>query len=242
VYIQADAKQLEWRTPVMISRDPVGIEELLDPTIDIHKLNQNAFELPTRLISKTYLFRTIFRGSGWAFANDPDFSHVSSDPDYWDGVNERFYKKYKGIDQWHKSNAQLVAARQPIVGPTGRRWLVPMQQDYHGKPKIPWTTLANYPVQGTGADIMCVARVSLANRLKQSDVQGKLVSTVHDSLVADVHEKDIDTVARMMYSVFDDLPKNFKKLFDYDMIVPFPCEVKVGDNLADMEELLKEKL
>jgi hypothetical protein len=49
-------------------------------------------------------------------------------------------------------------------------------------------------------------------------------------------------MARMMYSVFDDLPKNFKKLFGYDMIVPFPCEVKFGENLADMEELPKEKL
>ncbi|HXQ33616.1 MAG TPA: hypothetical protein VN843_06305, partial [Anaerolineales bacterium] len=80
--VSIDASQLEWRVLVWLAMDPIGIQELNNHD-DIHANNQKAFSLPTRLISKKYLFRTIFRGSGWSFANDPDFLHVSNDPAYW---------------------------------------------------------------------------------------------------------------------------------------------------------------
>ena len=79
---QCDASQLEWRTALELSKEYVGIEEILKGE-DTHAKNQTAFDLPSRLIAKIFLFRTIFRGSGWSFANDPDFMHVSSCPIFW---------------------------------------------------------------------------------------------------------------------------------------------------------------
>jgi hypothetical protein len=46
----------EWRTILELSRDPVGIQEVMNKE-DTHALNQVAFSLPSRLISKIYLFR-----------------------------------------------------------------------------------------------------------------------------------------------------------------------------------------
>lgn len=57
--ISADASQLEWRTAVELSGDLVGLQEIKDHA-DTHSLNQVAFALPSRLIAKIYLFRTIF--------------------------------------------------------------------------------------------------------------------------------------------------------------------------------------
>jgi DNA polymerase-1 len=242
VLVQADFNALEWRVPVSLSRDKVGIEELLNKR-DVHTANQDEFNLPTRLISKKYLFRTIFRGSGWAFANDPEFSHVSDSPDYWDAVNHKFYTKYKGVDQWHTKLAQFVTAHQPIIGPTGRSWFIEMgPPDRFGLPKIPWNTLTNYPVQGTAADIVAVARISCYNRFKKLKIDGKLQSTIHDSIVADVQDKEVERTAKLMYDVANDLNDNFKKLFNFDLIIPFPVEVKVGPNMTDMEKLLEENL
>lgn len=226
--VKIDAAQLEWRTAVWLSGDKVGIDEILSKA-DIHEGNRQTFNLPTRLIAKTYLFRTIFRGSGYSFAKDPNFSHVSKDPDYWDDVNSKFYAKYKGLDEWHKQLAKLVAARKPIVSPTGRYWMIEPLPDG----KLPWTVFTNYPVQGTGADIMKVARISLSSRLKKSSMKALLVSTVHDDLKLDVPDSEVDAVVKMAYSVFDDIPKNFKRLFNVDMPIPFPGEVSVGYELAD---------
>src|ERR1700677_84379 len=122
--IQCDASQLEWRTALQLSRDPVGIAEVVEGQ-DTHALNQVAFELPSRLIAKIYLFRTIFRGSGYAFSVDPQFSHVSSDAKFWDGIGEKFYHKYYTLDAWHKLCADAVASGESLVGPSGREWFIP---------------------------------------------------------------------------------------------------------------------
>jgi len=228
--VKIDAAQLEWRTAVWLSGDKVGINEILSKA-DIHEANRTTFSLPTRLVAKTYLFRTIFRGSGYSFSRDPAFTHVSADPDYWDDINVKFYSKYHGLDQWHKKLSQEVAAGRPIYGPTGRYWKIPMLPDG----KLPWTTFTNYPVQGTGADIMKVARISLWNRLRSQHLRTLLVSTVHDDLKLDVPNEELDFVIKTAHQVFEDLPKNFKKLFGIDLPIPFPGEVSVGKDLLNME-------
>ena len=225
--IQCDAAQLEWRVALELSQDITGINEVLNKE-DTHSKNQIAFELPSRLIAKIYLFRTIFRGSGWSFANDPNFMHVSSDPKYWDAVNEKFYSKYSGLDAKHKEWAQQVINGQSIVGPLGREWPIKMAVDQRGNPKIPWTVLSNYPVQGTGADVMMLARIVFYKRLQKKSYSSSvlLVSSVHDSIVVDVPAQYLQEITNLFHQVFDDLQINIKRAFGYDWKVPLACEVK----------------
>lgn len=234
--VQCDASQLEWRTALELSRDEIGIKEVLNGD-DTHSLNQLAFELPSRLIAKIYLFRTIFRGTGWSFANDPDFMHVSTSAKYWDGVNEKFYGKYKGLDGCHKEWANLVINGKPIVGPLGREWIFPKSHDHSAEYKIPWTLLSNYPVQGTGADIMCIARISAFRRLTAAGIPCLFVTTVHDSIVVDTPSEFVQQVVDIFHQVFDDLQLNIKKLFKYDWVVPMACETKYGPDMKNMVKI-----
>lgn len=221
---------------MQLSQDEVGLSEI-SKGADAHSLNQKAFDLPSRLIAKIYLFRTIFRGSGYAFANDPEFMHVSQDPKFWDVVGTKFYSKYSGLDECHKRWADLVVAGQPIIGPTGRQWTISMKRDYRGNLKIPWTVLSNYPVQGTGADVMMIARISFYRRLKASGIPALLVSTVHDSIVVDVADEYVSAIVNLMYEVFDDLVENINRCFKCNWNVPLACEVKLGPNMLDMKKV-----
>ncbi len=233
--VACDASQLEWRTILELSRDPVGIGEILNGD-DTHSLNQRAFDLPSRLIAKIYLFRTIFRGSGWSFAHDPAFMHVSADPKFWDEVGRKFFAKYKGIDDTHRKWADLVTGGKSLVGPSGRQWDIPLRRDDRTKElKIPWTVLTNYPVQGTGADVMMVARISFARRLKMSGIPALLISTVHDSIVVDCESMYVQPVVNLFYQVFDDLVTNLNRTFQIDWQVPLACEVKVGMDMLNMK-------
>ena len=54
--IQVDAAQLEWRVAVELSKDPIGLQEILNKE-DTHSKNQLALQLPSRLIAKIFLFR-----------------------------------------------------------------------------------------------------------------------------------------------------------------------------------------
>lgn len=230
--ISCDASQLEWRTIVELSQDQIALQEIINGE-DTHSLNQTAFSLPSRLIAKIYLFRTIFRGTGWSFANDPDFMHVSSDPDYWDNVNTLFYQKYEGIDVCHHNWLEEVKNTGQIEGPLGRAWIIPLINKYG---KINWTQLTNYPVQGTGADIMAIARVSFMNRLRKLGLDKVilLISSVHDSIVVDSPRKYLTLVAKLFEEVFADLQKNIYKLFQYEWKTPLACEVKYGPNMKEM--------
>ena len=227
--VSCDASALEWRVLAWLANDETAIKEL-NEKLDVHTINQKTFNLPTRLISKIYLFRTIYRGSGWAFANDPDFTHVSSDPGYWDQINTLFYNKYRGIDKCHKIWSNLTSQQKPIVSPFGREWLIPLRNG-----EIHWPTMTNWPVQGTGNDILSIARVSMKRRLPASV---KLILTIHDSIVADCPSELLEKTAQTMIEVFRDIPANIKKLFGVTPPIDFPGEVKYGPNLRDMEKLV----
>jgi len=208
---------------------------------DTHSLNQVFFNLPDRLIAKIYLFRTIFnRGNGYAFTKDPNFMHVSTSVKFWDNIGEKFYTKYKRIDELYDTYLALIGQGKPIIGPLGREWLIPLDTDFKGDLKLPVTKSVNYPTQGTGADIMMLARLSFKKRLLNSPYADKtlLISTVHDSIVLDAPRAYVEPLNAMFHQVFRDIPKNIAKLFGYEWIVPLACEVKIGPNMKDMKKLL----
>jgi DNA polymerase I-like protein with 3'-5' exonuclease and polymerase domains len=234
--VQCDASQLEWRTILQLAQDEVGIKEVLEKQ-DAHSLNQAAMNLPSRLIAKIFLFRTIFRGSGWSFANDPDFMHVSTDPKFWDEKNAQFFQKYFGIDQCHKAWAEEVLNTGIIQGPLGRSWSISMKQDNHGAMKMPWTTLTNYPVQGTGADVMMLVRIMFYKKVKENAELASVVtfvSTVHDSIVVDVPVEYVQQVVDLFHECFARLPEVILKNFGYVWNVPMDCECKQGMNMKEM--------
>lgn len=244
--VQCDASQLEWRTVVQLAQDEVGIAEIVEGQ-DTHSLNQVMLALPEgppgRLIAKIFLFRTIFKGSGYSFANDPDFMHVSASPKYWDEMNVKFFEKYKGITLCHQKWADLVVNGKPIVSPLGRTWAIEMGRDFRGELKIPWTVLTNYPVQGTGADIMMLVRIMAYKRIKKDDILSRnvvFVSTVHDSIVVDCPMAYIAAVVSVFHSCFADLQSVIKKNFNYDWNVPMACECKQGMNMKDMQKIKPE--
>jgi DNA polymerase-1 len=237
--IGADASQLEWRGILECSEDPVGFQEVLDG-IDFHTLNQKEFNLPDRLTAKLYLFRTIFnRGKGYAFTQDPSFMHVSTSVKFWDEVGHKFYTKYKYIDKLYDTNLQLISQGKPIVGPLGREWEIKLFKNYKGEMELPVTKAVNYPVQGTGADVMMLARISLRNRLRKLPESHyiKFISTVHDSIVLDAPSEFKAPITQTFHAVFADLPKNIEKVFGYKWKTPLACEVKAGPNMKDMEKL-----
>jgi DNA polymerase-1 len=231
--IQGDASALEWRCASFLSQDEVASKEIWN-NVDQHSDNQNRFGLPSRLIAKTFVFRLIYGGSAYSYANDPNFAEVSKSEKFWEKVIEEFYLKYKGLHRWHIKLMQEATTTKKVSLPTGRIYeFEPTLRN--GQRVFPRTTILNYPVQGLGADLMTIARVSLFNRMKGKFNDAKLVNTVHDSIIIDCDDKHTDELSQMMLDVFEDVPKNFQKLFGVEFNLPMKAEVQVGNNWKDME-------
>jgi len=233
--LQADAKQLEWVGAAYLSQDPVAIKEIWE-SVDQHADNQERFGLPSRLIAKTFVFRLIYGGSAFSYANDPNFKDIGGE-EFWQGVIDQFYGKYVRLGEWHDNLVSKAKRDRKLVMPTGRVYNYEPEIKF-GKEKWPRTKILNYPVQGLGADLMAIARVSLHNRTKH--MEGfKLVNTVHDSIIVDFDSNIWDNISivNLVDKCFNDVPANFKKLFGVEFNLPMRVECEVGPNWGDMEKI-----
>lgn len=239
--INVDAKSLEWCTYLFLSQDPVGIAEwkgvVEDPTKnDIHSANQKAFKLPSRLIAKVFLFRWIYRGSAYAYSMDPDFRPVSTSVTFWQDVIDMYYSKYKRIYETHMSYIKTATTTKKLVSPLGREYTFEPKEK---RGELIWSEsdIVNWPNQGLGADVMVVARIAARQRWKRAGLTGKLISTVHDSIVADVPEHEVPIAASLFDGVFRELPELVSQTYGIDWNVPMVGEVSVGPNMLDLTEI-----
>jgi len=191
--------------------------------------------LISRLIAKVFLFRCIYRGPAFAYARDPDFSQVSTNQKYWQKVIDNFFEKYYGLNQKHIEYIQEVTTQGFHTSPFGRVHEHTQRNTSCG-PEWNIPDICNHINQGCGADVMAVARVSFANRWMQSGLEGLLISTVHDSIVMDVPEKNVKPAVEMFHQTFRDMPKNISKTFGVDWNLPLLVEVGVGNNMKDLTE------
>jgi DNA polymerase I-like protein with 3'-5' exonuclease and polymerase domains len=232
--VNADARALEWICIAFLSKDEVAYEEIWN-NVDQHTSNQQRFGLPSRLIAKTFVFRLIYGGSAYSYANDPNFMDVSTSEKFWQKVIDEFYDKYKGIGRFHSSIMSEATTTGKLRTPTGRIHNFDSTVR-RGDVVWPRTKIFNYPIQGLGADLMCLARVSFARRFKAAGIVGKMISTIHDSIVVDVPESEVERVVKLFISVFDDIPMNFERVFGVKFDLPTRCEVSYGKNKFDLTE------
>ena len=234
---------LEVVTAAYLSRCPVLMKEVRE-FFDFHEDNRQRFALPSRLIAKKFKFRLIYGGTEYSYSVDPDFASVGYSQKKWKEVIDQYYAKYHGLKRWHTQIVQDVIRDGFLLMPTGREFHYEPKKNFRGELEWPRTTILNYPVQGTGADLMALARVMFYNRLKrlkkERGFKAILISTVHDSIVVDCPDNEYEEICELFFSVFDDIPKNFQKMFGVEFDLPMTAEVLYGPNLFDMKECKRQ--
>lgn len=102
------------------------------------------------------------------------------------------------------------------------------------------TELKNYPVQGTGGEIVQMI-LGLLWRwfVKTDNFGGKafLVNTVHDCIWVDCHKDVKEQVARGIKLIMESVPQALKNFFGMECPVPFPVEVEAGPNMLDLHHV-----
>ena len=221
--LHCDASGLEWNVAAYLSQDETAIQEIINE-FDLHSDNQQRFGLPNRRDAKVFLFRLIYGGSAWSYAYDPDFNWISRDPDFWQRLIDETYRKYPGLRKWHDDLESSVRRLGYYESVSGRVYKFKPYQK-RGVWVWPRTTILNYPVQGLGADIMMLVRISLARRMREKQYKSLLVNTIHDSIDVDTVPEEWYNISMDMKSVFEDLPANFEKMFGVPYNVPLRCKI-----------------
>lgn len=79
----------------------------------------------------------------------------------------------------------------------------------------------NMPIQGTAADIIKIAMINIHKWLRESNSKSRMLLQVHDELVFEIHESELETtpleINRMMENAFK-------------LVVPLKVDADLGDN------------
>lgn len=97
--------------------------------------------------------------------------------------------------------------------------------------------LKNYPVQGTGGEVVQIALGKLWRLFVATNNFGGLaflVNTVHDCVWSDMHKTVVDIVMPGMMKVMSSIPFYLKQLFDMKCPVPFPVDGEVGNDMLNL--------
>jgi DNA polymerase-1 len=236
--VNADVKGLEVVVAAELSNDPVLKQEIKDK-VDIHEVNRDRFKLGEgkagRLIAKIFKFRLIYGGSAYSYANDSDFMGVSSSEKFWQGVIDEYYDKYKGIRKWHNSLIEYAKKNGQLEIPSGR--FFPIVPDWKKREPWPITVIKNYPVQGFGADLVMLARLQASKMIRTSGLHALLISTIHDSIIADCPENEVEAVGRILNQAVEDVPMLCKQVYGYAFSLPLTAEVQYGPNKKQMVDM-----
>jgi len=177
-----------------------------------------------------------YRGPAYAYANDPDYSHVSSSTRFWEGVVERFFDKYRGIYQHGISSIAGAVETGILATVSGRFYRFKPYQKANGEWDWPRTNILNYPVQGLAADFMTIGR-KLAWKAIPSNEKILFISTSHDDLVLDVdNDKELCyNILRGLEKCFAQIPEEFEKQYGTKVNVPLAGESKLGWTLYEKD-------
>ncbi len=222
--ISADYSQIELRVLAHMSGDPVLIEAFSRDE-DIHsRTAQEIFGVPPALqthehrrTAKAINYGVIYGLSSFGLAARTSTSKTEAQR-YIDAYFER-YEKVKEFLDGLVDEARRAGRVRTLFG---RLRPIPEinSKDVPARNRAEREAM-NTPLQGTAADLMKLAMVKLHARLRREQMRSRIILTVHDELVCEVPEEELDAARAIVKTEMEGA---------YAMKVPLRVDVGVGRN------------
>jgi DNA polymerase-1 len=134
---------------------------------------------------------------------------------------DRYFARYPGVAQYMAETKTLAHAQGFVETVFGRRlWLLDINAAGARRAGAERAAI-NAPMQGTAADLIKLAMVAVQAWLHEQQLQSKIVMQVHDELVLDVPDEEIERIKQ-------NLPRLMCEVAQ--LRVPLIAEVGVGPN------------
>ncbi|SEC90626.1 DNA polymerase I [Pseudomonas anguilliseptica] len=222
--LAADYSQIELRIMAHLAKD----ESLLDAFRhgrDVHKATAaEVFGVPLEAVTsdqrrsaKAINFGLIYGMSAFGLAKQ-----IGCDRKQAQAYIDVYFARYPGVLAYMERTREQASEQGFVETLFGRRLYLP---DIHAKNqalrKGAERTAINAPMQGTAADIIKRAMVTVNNWLSESGLDAKVILQVHDELVLEVREDLVEQVSEQIRPLMGNAAA---------LDVPLLVEVGVGDN------------
>ena len=224
IYVDADYSQIELRVLAHISQDKHMLEAFKNGE-DIHKqAASKVLGIPIEEVTKEQRGKAKAVNFGIVYGIS-DFGLAEQI-----GVSRKEAKQY--IEQYLEKYSGIKKFMDDIVEEAKEKGYV--ETLFHRRRYIPELTSKNYmvrqfgarvamntPIQGTAADIMKIAMIDTYNKLKEENLDAKLILQVHDELMIECKIEEKEKVKEILKTCMENATK---------LSIPLKAEVSEATN------------
>jgi len=222
--LAADYSQVELRIMAHLSEDKTLLKAFAEG-VDVHKATAaevfgvplDEVEMEQRRAAKAINFGLIYGMSAFGLAKQLNIGRYEAQ-DYIDV----YFSRYPGVKIYMDATREQAHDKGYVETVFGRRLYLPEINSRNGQRRqYAERTAINAPMQGTAADIIKRAMISVDHALANSSANAKVVMQVHDELVVEVLEKDVAEVSDLLRVEMEKAA---------ELKVPLIVDIGVGDN------------
>jgi DNA polymerase-1 len=222
--VSADYSQIELRIMAHISGDE-GLLTAFAAGEDIHRATASeVFGVPLgevsgeqRRYAKVINFGLIYGMSAYGLA-----SNLGIEKDVARSFIERYFTRYPGVAKYMERTREQARRQGYVETVFGRRLWLPEINSPNGPRRAGAERAAiNAPMQGTAADLIKLAMIAVHGWLLREGLSTCLIMQVHDELVFEVPEAELDVVRAQVPLLMGGVAQ---------LKVPLLAEVGVGEN------------
>jgi DNA polymerase I len=226
--ISADYSQIELRLMAHFSADPL-LTKAYQTGQDIHTLTASevfgvapeTMSKETRNRAKAVNFGIVYGISPFGLAQQLGIEQSEAKL-----YIEKYFERYKGVREFIDRLLEETRRDQRVRTMFGRVRPIPDIQSRNANLRgFAERTAVNTPLQGTAADLIKLAMIRIEAALEQKKLKTRMTLQVHDELVFDVPEAEVDAVQELVRHEMEHV---------VELSVPLVADVGVGDNWRDM--------
>jgi DNA polymerase-1 len=231
--LAADYSQVELRVLAHISGDPAMLAAFARGQ-DIHASTAAAiYGVPLeevtsdqRRVAKMTNFAISYGVTGFGLAD-----RTGLDPKEADAFIQTYFETYPKIREYIDCTHEQAREQGYVETLLGRRRYFPelgtRSRVHRNVRQAAYRMAINAPIQGTAADILKVAMNRLWHELHARGLRCRMILQVHDELVLEVPEGELEEVAPLVIETMEDA---------YALDAPLKVDAKVGRNWLEMNE------
>ncbi len=225
--LAADYSQIELRVLAHIAEDPNLIEAFQEErdihtktAMDVFSVAEDEVTSLMRRHAKAVNFGIVYGISDFGLSQSLGITRKEAG-----SFIEKYLDSYPGVRTYMTDIVQK-AKRDGYVTTLlhRRRYLPDITSRQFNRRSFAERTAMNTPIQGSAADIIKMAMVNMVNRLKSEHLQSKMLLQVHDELIFEVPENELDLMKKLVPEVMEEA---------VSLKVPLKVDVSYGPTWYD---------
>lgn len=222
-----DYSQIELRILAHMSADPILIDAFKNDQ-DIHaRTASEVFGFPLddmppemRSRAKAVNFGIVYGISDYGLSRDLNISRAEADQ-----YIKSYFARYQGVKAFMDNTIEQAKQDGFVQTMFNRqRYLPDINSSNYNKRSFAERTAINTPIQGTAADIIKLAMIKVFEVLVKGQFNSRLLLQVHDELLLEVPENELNQLIPLIQSAMQDVIK---------LSVPMDVSCSYGANWAE---------